>query len=106
MSESYTTPTGEWVGESLPAVINATKVVSYTVADIVQQIIEEREASEWVNSKGETGGSPFALEVTLEQVMERISEWAQDDFACEHGHTDDLTGVLFVNADTNESVEW
>lgn len=106
MGESYTTPTGVWVDNDLPEVINATKVVSYTVRDVVRTIVEERESAEWVNKTGEIGGSALTLEVTLSDVMERICEWASDDLACGWGHTDDLTGVLFINADTNTQVEW
>lgn len=95
--DSYTTPTGEWVGASLPTVINATKVVSYTVADIVKDIVEARQASEWVDSSGDSGGHPRSLEVTLEDVLEWVEDYAKDDLACEWGHTHDLTGVIFTD---------
>lgn len=97
MSDSYTTPTGEWVGDSLPTVINAERIVSYTVADIVGDIMAERKSSDWVDSLGRTGGTPRSLEVTLEEVLERIAEWAKDDLACEYGHAHDLTGVIFTD---------
>ncbi len=95
--DSYTTPTGEWVGASLPTVINATKVITYTVADIVKDIVEARQSSEWVNSSGETGGHASSLEVTLEEVIEWVEEYAKDDFACGWGHTADLVGVIFTD---------
>ena len=97
MDSTYTTPTGEWVGDSLPTVINATKVITYTVADIVTAIIESREASEWVDSSGNSGGHPRSLEVTLDDVVEWVEDYAKDDFACEWGHTHDLTGVIFTD---------
>jgi len=96
--DNYTNATGEWVGnDSLPTVINATKVISYTVADIVREIVQERESSVWVDSEGRTGGTPATLEVTLEEVLDRISENAKYDLACSWGHTDDLSEVIFTD---------
>lgn len=92
MDDRYTDGNGEWAGNDLPNVINATKVVSYRVPDIVADIIGERDSSR------------DSLSVTLEDVLERIYEYAKDDLACEWGHTHDLTGVLFVDADTGDEV--
>lgn len=98
MTDSYTTKTGEWVGDdSLPTRINATKVVTYTVADIVAEILSERESSVWVDANGQTGGKPETLEVTLEDVLERIEDNAKYDLGCSWGHTDNLDEVIFTN---------
>lgn len=85
LMESYTTQTGEWVGGELPTHINATQVVTYTVNDIVQQILEER------------NGADETLEVTLDDVLERVYKYAESDFACEWGHTSELTNVVFTD---------
>lgn len=50
---------------SLPERINAMKVVSYEVQQIVQALMDENEIE--------------ADEVTLEMVMDRVEEWASED---------------------------
>ena len=99
MSDAYTTPTGELiVGDTeLPVVINAQLNVSYTVADVVQAILDDRTTTMWADSSGETGGQ--TLEVTLDEVMERIEQWAVNDLSCGWGHEADLGDIEFTSLD-------
>ncbi len=99
MSDAYTTPTGELiVGDTeLPVVINAQLNVSYTVADVVQAILDDRTTTMWTDSSGETGGQ--TLEVTLDEVMERIEQWAVNDLSCGWGHEADLGDIEFICVD-------
>lgn len=102
MSDAYTTPSGELiVNDELPVVVNAQRNVSYTVEDVVKAILEERTANEWTNSSGETGGQASTLEVTLEDVMERIEQWAVNDLSCGWGHEADLGDIEFICVDEN-----
>ena len=52
---------------NLPTRINAMKVVSYDVQQVVECLMAENEVE--------------ASEITLEMVMERIEEWVEEDFA-------------------------
>lgn len=103
MSDAYTTPTGELIigNTELPVVINAQRNVSYTVEDVVKAILEDRTSSEWTDSSGETGGQASTLEVTLEDVMERIEQWSVSDLACGWGHEADLGDIEFTCLDEN-----
>ena len=80
MKKTYTTPSGEWIEDDLPILINATKVISYNVEYIVKDILEQREASEWVDSSGDSGGHPRSLEITLEDVTAWIEDHALEIF--------------------------
>ena len=52
---------------TLPQRINAMKVISYDVQQIVETLMAENEVE--------------ANEVTLEMVMERIEAWVEEDFS-------------------------
>ena len=52
---------------TLPQRINAMKVISYDVKQIVETLMAENEVE--------------ANEVTLEMVMERIEAWVEEDFS-------------------------
>ena len=52
---------------NLPTRINAMKVISYDVQQVVECLMAENEVE--------------ASEITLEMVMERIEEWVEEDFA-------------------------
>ena len=52
---------------TLPQRINAIKVISYDVQQIVETLMAENEVE--------------ANEVTLEMVMERIETWVEEDFS-------------------------
>ena len=57
----------------LPERINVMKVVTYEVADIVDLIKSERDATDTQE-----------VEVTIGDVMERVEGWVKDDFGAEH----------------------
>jgi hypothetical protein len=63
--------------EIFPERINVTKVITYDVESVRQQIVADGE------------------EVTLEQVIERIYLYAEDDFGCGWGHKDNLKDLIF-----------
>lgn len=86
----------------LPERINVMKVVSYTVGDIVSQIMTDREANVWTNSRGQTGGHSGLTEVTLEDVMNVIENWVKDDFGCGWGHDIGLGDLIFQDENGEE----
>ena len=54
----------------LPERINVMKVISFVVSDVVELIVSENPDS--------------TSEVTIEDVMERVEGWAQEDFGVEN----------------------
>lgn len=90
--------------DTLPERINVMKVVTYTVGDIVSQIMTDREANVWVNSRGESGGysSRATDDVTLDDVMSVIEDWVKDDFGCGWGHDAGLGDLIFQDENGNE----
>ena len=54
--------------------INVMHLITYDVADIVQQLREDNRV-----------GDDNALEITLDDVIERISTMAEDDFGYKAG---------------------
>jgi hypothetical protein len=75
----------------MPQTINVTRVISYDVAKVVENIIEDRTSSTWVDSKGSSGGQPKTLEVTRE-----------DEFSCGWGHNNEIDDLIFTDQDGNE----
>jgi hypothetical protein len=69
--------------EYFPERINVTKVISYNVESIINQIREDNR---------DTGEE---LEITLEDVVEMIHEMAKDDFSCGWGHRTDVSDLIF-----------
>lgn len=55
----------------LPERINVMKVLSYVVAEVVEQIVSERDPTD-------------IQEVTIGDVMERVEGWAHEDFGVEN----------------------
>ncbi len=70
--------------ESLPERINVTKVITYDVEGICEQISED------------------AGEVTLEEVIQRIHLYAKDDFSCGYGHEANLRDLIFTDENGEE----
>jgi len=70
--------------ESLPERINVTKVITYDVESICEQISED------------------AGEVTLEEVIQRIHLYAKDDFSCGYGHEANLRDLIFTDENGEE----
>lgn len=88
----------------MPERINVMKVVTYEVDAIINNIIEERQANVWVNSRGEMGGLPANDEITIDDVMERVEEYAKDDFSCGWGHEVRLKDLVFTNENGEEII--
>lgn len=55
----------------LPERINVMKVVSYVVAEVVEQIVSERDPTD-------------TTEVTIGDVMERVEAWSHEYFGAEN----------------------
>lgn len=90
------------MSDDMPKFVNVTKTITYNVEGLIKEIQEDRESSVWVNSKGESGGQPETLEVTFDEVIERIQELAEDDFSCGWGHKGDIDDLIFTDQDGNE----
>ena len=69
--------------EEWPERINVTKVISYDVEKVVEQIREDNRDSD------------NELEITLDDVIEMIHEMARDDFSCGWGHRTDVSDLIF-----------
>jgi hypothetical protein len=64
---------------SLPERINVTYVVTYTVPDIVAQIVADRD-SEVIYDKRGAHPIDAGEDITLDDVLARIEDWVADDF--------------------------
>jgi hypothetical protein len=71
------------IPEEWPERINVTKVISYDVEKVVEQIREDNR------------DSGNELEITLDDVIEMIHEMARDDFSCGWGHRTDVRDLIF-----------
>ncbi len=87
---------------SLPEKITVTRAISYDVAKVVESILEDRTSSIWVDGNGNSGGQPETLEVTIEDVMERIESYCEDDFSCGWGHKNEIDDLIFTDENGNE----
>ena len=76
----------------LPERINVTKVVSYDVAKIVDDIIE-------------SGSDTNKETVTLWDIMQHIEAWIEDDFSCGNGHTTNTSDLIFQD-ENGEELSW
>lgn len=70
--------------EVFPERINVSKIITYDVETIRQQIVDDNE------------------EITFENVMERIYLYAQDDFGCGWGHKNNLKDLIFQDENGEE----
>ena len=73
----------------LPKTINVTRVISYDVAKVVENILGDRDPSETGN-------------VTIGEVMERVESYCEDDFSCGWGHKNEIDDLIFTDQDGNE----
>jgi hypothetical protein len=76
--------------EDWPEKINVTKVISYDVEKVVEQIREDNRDSD------------NELEITLDDVIEMIHEMARDDFSCGWGHRTDVSDLIFQDESGEE----
>ena len=87
--------------EFFPERINVTKVLTYLVEDIRQQIATDRETkiwngSDWIKDENES------IEVTLQDVIDMIYDYAEDDFGCEWGHKGSIKNVFIQDENGND----
>jgi hypothetical protein len=78
------------LSEDWPERINVTKVISYDVEKVVEQIREDNRDSD------------NELEITLDDVIEMIHEMARDDFSCGWGHRTDVSDLIFQDESGEE----
>jgi len=72
----------------LPERINVMKVMTYDVEKVVQDIVHSR-------SVGEDGAAPDSEEITLDDVMEWIMDWVEEDFGA-------IDGLIFQDENGQE----
>jgi hypothetical protein len=73
-----------------PKRINAIKVISYDTEVIYEQILEDNRSSD-----GE-------LDIDMSDIMEKIYNYATDDFSCGWGHKDNLKDLIFQDENGEE----
>jgi hypothetical protein len=76
--------------EVFPERINVTKVITYDVEGVRQQIISDNRAKD------------EEIEVTLEDVIEMIYHYAKDDFSCGWGHQGYINDLIFTDENGEE----
>ena len=69
--------------EYFPERINVIKVISYDTEIVMDQLREDNR---------DIGKE---MEITLDDVIERIHELAMDDFSCGWGHRADISDLIF-----------
>lgn len=67
--------------EEFPKFINVSRIMSYEVENVIQNILEDRKSLALIDSKEDTHIDSSNSEVTMEDVMEAIEEYARNDFA-------------------------
>jgi hypothetical protein len=78
----------------LPERINVMKVVTYDVAKIIEDIGEAKYE----------GDKPVS-ELTVEDLLEWISPWVENDFSCGHGHEAHTRDLIFHD-ENGEDLDW
>lgn len=74
--------------DTLPERINVTKVITYTVPEVIKLIAEDNDCE--------------PEDVTLADVIEKIEGYAKDDFACGWGHEANVRDLIFTNENGEE----
>jgi hypothetical protein len=82
MSEDFN---GEW-----PTRINVIKTITYETEHIYNQILEDNRS---------TGND---IEVGLDDIIEMIHHYANDDFSCGWGHKADMNDLIFMDENGEE----
>jgi hypothetical protein len=76
---------GEW-----PTRINVIKTITYETEHIYNQILEDNRS---------TGND---IEVGLDDIIEMIHHYANDDFSCGWGHKADMNDLIFMDENGEE----
>ena len=82
MKDEYTEITYE---EYFPERITVSKVITYDVEQVIQQL---REDNRDITKE---------LEITIDDVINQIQEMARDDFSCGWGHQADISDLIFMD---------
>lgn len=73
---------------NLPTKINVSRVITYDTARVLEIINED------------TGVNPS--EISLNEILERIEEWAAQDFGCDWGHTVRVDDLIYQDQNGEE----
>lgn len=76
--------------EYFPERITVTKVITYDVEEVIEKL---REDNRDITKE---------LEITIEDVIEAISEMARQDFSCGWGHEADISDLIFMDESGDE----
>ena len=77
--------------EEWPTRINVIKTMTYETEQIYEQIMQDNRE----NSDGE-------LEIELDDIIEMIHNYANDDFGCEWGHKSGINNLIFQDENGEE----
>jgi|APGre2960657373_1045057.scaffolds.fasta_scaffold00637_27 hypothetical protein len=76
--------------EEWPTRINVIKTITYETEHIYNQILEDNRS---------TGND---IEVGLDDIIEMIHHYANDDFSCGWGHKADMNDLIFMDENGEE----
>ena len=76
--------------EEWPQWINAIRTVTYDVETVYQNLLSDNRSED-----GE-------IEITFEDVMEAIENYAMDDLSCGFGHETRLKDIIFIDEKGDE----
>jgi len=77
--------------EDWPTRINVIKTITYETEHIYNQILQDNRES----SDGE-------LDIDLNDIIEMIHHYAEDDFSCGWGHKADMNDLIFQDENGEE----
>ena len=77
--------------EDWPTRINVIKTITYETEHIYNQILQDNRES----SDGE-------LDIDLDDIIEMIHHYAEDDFSCGWGHKTDMNDLIFQDENGEE----
>jgi len=77
--------------EDWPTRINVIKTITYETEHIYNQILQDNRES----SDGE-------LDIDLDDIIEMIHHYAEDDFSCGWGHKADMNDLIFQDENGEE----
>lgn len=77
--------------EDWPTRINVIKTITYETEHIYEQIMQDNREK----SDGE-------LDIDLNDIIEMIHHYAEDDFSCGWGHKSDMNDLIFMDENGEE----
>ena len=85
------------INEEWPDRINVMKIVSYDIETIFEQIKESNK-----QMKEDDESFDENVEITLQDVIDRIYTYALDEMSCGWGHQADLRDLIFQDENGEE----